>query len=71
LIMYTTYNHPQKNNIHSTPLENLQTMKPTVEYAVKTWENDTIHSKEEKEYNVNFFTVYLQLVNNQIKKLQK
>lgn len=69
--MLTTENHPQKYNIQGTPVENLKTMKPTIEYAVKTWKNDTIHTKEEKEYNINYFTIYLELVEKQINKQPK
>ena len=68
---FTTENHPQKNAIHTIPLENLKIMIPTLEYAVNTWKKDTTHSQQEREYNQNYFGVYLKIVENRIKKLEQ
>lgn len=69
--MYTIKEHPQKSHIEGLPLENLLNRKPYAEYAVSHWKKIENATKEEKEFNINYFEIELELINKQIKKLQQ
>jgi len=68
---YTIKDHPQKGNVEGLPLDQFRNLKKACEAAVSSWKKDTKSSPEEKEYNINYFSVYLEMVNNRINKLTK
>lgn len=68
-VKFTIDNHPQRTHVDGMALENLNNCKPTLEYAVKHWNDNTTSTAEFKEYNINFFSVWLEMVNRRIKKL--
>jgi hypothetical protein len=66
--MYTIKDHPQKSHIEGLQLEYLLNRKPYAEYAVSYWRKIKNSTKEEKEFNINYFEIELELINKQIKK---
>ena len=68
---FTIKNHPQKGNVEGLPLDQCRNLRQACEVAVTIWKNSKKSSAEEKAYNVNYFSVYLELADNRIKKLTK
>ena len=67
----TIKNHPQKRNVEGLPLEQCRNLRQACEGAVTIWKNSKKSSAEEKEFNVNYFRVYMELADNRIKELTK
>lgn len=66
---FTIKNHPLKNDVLGRPLYQLLNKKPIVESALSSWSEGKIGGTEgEINYNINYFSIELEMINNEIKK---
>ena len=69
--MFTLENHPQRQNIIGLKTKSLTIRKGYVDFAIWAWEQNLYKASEsEQNKNINYFTIEMQLINNELSKHQ-
>ena len=69
--MFTLENHPQRQIIIGLRTKSLTIRKGYVDFAIWAWKQNLYKvSENEQDKNINYFTIEMQLINNELLKHQ-